>query len=458
MRKFLRHLVMGFKHDTVAWLETLVVAIISTYVWTRSGVLLPNSHDSFLWPIIGPLLISLRYGFAKGVICALAMSAMLAALLERSNLIEYFPSYVSVGMMLIIMIAGEFRDQWDDITQKNLAEFEYINQRRASLAQSYQLLKVSHDQLEQRTAGQTVSLRASVSELQKIATLHNERRLEFLGEPILNLLSEIGGIEVGGIYSVDSKDTAHRKQRAGYEKLNPLPHAEIGTDHLLDTSDPMFKDMMERKQLLSPAKLDEHHTHSSRYQLCIPMVDTHDDLQGCIVAESAKFFMLTPANIALLSLVANHAADLLCDAIVAPILQESDKEAFLRYIDRAEQNRLDQGIDSTLVYCVDHVGTHHETLQSIVKFRRGADVYWSFTTSSGKPALAVLLPLTNASHAAQYVGRLEKLLQDDLGDNRNEVSIWGPWVIDRDDQDIDAAMRELGIVNDHMAIFASHRY
>ncbi|GHA34611.1 PelD GGDEF domain-containing protein [Photobacterium aphoticum] len=427
----------GLRTSGLAWLETVLVAVIAIYIWTQSDSLAPTSTEhNFFWPLFGPLLIALRYGFAKGFTCALLTTAGLATIMNITGHIEYYPLSLAIGTIMVAMIAGEFQDYWYNINRKHQLDQQYMQQKIDSFTQNYHLLKVSHDQLEQRTAGQTVSLRSSISALHKIATQHSEQRLEYLGHPFLNLLAEIGGIEVAGIYKVQDN------------KIIPKAEATLGDHHKLVLSDPMLQDMLATKKVLSPAKLAANQTHQSRYQLCIPLLDTYGTLQAAVVAENAKFFMLTPANVALLSLVSNHAADLLSDMIVTPILAPHQNDMFLQYIKRARYNKRHYGADSSLVVCIDSQNKHKHIIDSVIHYRRGADVYWSCRTRRQQHGLAVLLPLTSLYDAQHYIRRLEELLHSQLGDDIQDIDIIGPLSLAKDKQEIKKLMNELGAYNE----------
>lgn len=425
--------------------RNLIVAILSIYIWVESDSLAPTSTEhNFFWPLFGPLLIALRYGFAKGFICALFTTSGLATIMNASGMLDYYPMSLAIGTIMVAMIAGEFHDYWHNINKKHILDHQYMAQKLDSFTQNYHLLKVSHDQLEQRTAGQTVSLRASISALHKIAAKHAEHRLEYLGQPYLNLMADIGGLEVAGIYQVS------------HGKISAKPAATLGDHHRLVENDAMLLDMLETKKLLSPAKLEANQVHQSRYQLCIPLLDTKGTLQAAIIAENAKFFMLTPANVALLSLVANYAADLLSDDIITPILQPHQSDLFIRYLNRASYNKRHYGSDSSVVVCVDSAGRHHQELDNTISYRRGADVYWSCRNKQGNAALAVLLPLTTAYDAQQYIFRLKELLKDQLGDNANDIDIIGPLSMSTDRTEIRTLMDELGAYDEDMVNTSDH--
>lgn len=437
---------LGFKQDGIAWLETVVIALICILIWLQSGSIDSSEEQHFFWPLFGPLLVSLRYGFAKGFTCALLTTAGLASILNLEGQLGHFPFEMALGTIIVSMIAGEFQDYWIEQNSSHALDQQYMSQKLDSFTQNYHLLKVSHDQLEQRTAGQTVSLRASINALQKIATKHADHRLKVLGQPFLELLADVGGIEVAGIYKVSDG------------KMNTHADATLGDHHQLVKRDPMLKEMLKSKKLLSPAKLKEDQEHKSRYQLCIPLLDTHGTLQATVLAESAKFFMLTPANVALLSLVANHAADLLSDEIVTPILQPHQSNLFISYLKRAQHNKRHYRADSTVVVCVDTSGKHKNALDSTVNFRRGADVYWSCVTRRGYPALAVLLPLTSAYDAQQYINRLKELLKNQLNADLSAIDVIGPLSLSEEQDEITTLMDEFGAYDETLVDSANYSF
>lgn len=443
MIKFWNHFILGFKRDGFSWLETTIVAYISLYIWTLSDYLNSASTEyTFFWPLFGPLLISLRYGFSKGFICVLLTTAGLACIMSVTGELDHYPLSLAIGLILMSMISGEFHDYWHRINQKHILDHEHVTSRLNSFTLNYHLLKISHDQLEQRTAGQSISLRASINNLQKIASKYSSHRLEHLGNPLLNLLSEIGGLEVAGIYKV----TEGKVQTSAY--------AIMGDHHDLDLNDPMLQDMLKSHKLLSPAKLDTNTVHNSRYQLCIPLSDTHKHLQGFIVAESAKFFMLTPTNIALLSLVSNYTADLLSDSIVTPILQPHQSDTFLRYLERAQYNKRHYGSDTCLVACIDTRGYYKQYLDDFINYRRGADIYWSCQTKIGQPALVVLLPMTTIREAHMYIQRFRKQLNEKHSYINDYMDIIGPLSLDKDINQIQSLLKEFGAYNENLAVYS----
>jgi len=443
MKKIRTRLLIGFKRNWIAWSETTVVALFSIWVWNKNGAVnvdtVLGSETSFFWPLFGPMLISIRYGFASGVICGLMVIAGVASSLQLNENLQNFSFSLSVGMILTLMIVGEFRDHWHEINQKFNLDHEYMRQKLESFTKNYHLLKVSHDQLEHRIAGERVSLRASVNRLQEIALKNTENRFENMRSAFLNIIAEIVGLEVAGIYRIKNG------------QIDEIDRAVISEHHVLDLKDPMLKNMMETKKLLTAAKIGKDEIHRSRYQVCIPLLDTADNLQAIAVAEKVKFFMLTPSNVALLSLVSNFAADLLNEHLQVPVLNAQQKHLFEQYMKRAEANRRQFGADTSLVVFVGFPPKYRKALQEVISFRRGADVYWHCFTKEKEPVLVVLLPLTTIWGAQQYVTRIKELLIQSLGDVpitisalEKEVEILGPLMLGKDKKFISSFVQELG--------------
>lgn len=439
----IKNLFSGFRQDWFKWVETLILAAFSIWIWKHSDFFIfdPQGNEgkqSFFWPLFGPLLISIRYGFANGVICALLVILGIASLLSVENNIDQFSLSLGVGLVLVSMIVGEFRDYWDGVNQKHDLDRDYIRQRLDSFTQNYHLLKASHDQLEQRIAGQKISLRASINQLEEIVFENTDDRFGSLCLPYLNLISEIGGLEVAGIYKVTNN------------KLDKSVKASLGDSHELHVNDPMFKDMIKTKKLLTPAKLGETEVHKSRYQVCIPLVDTTGVLRAILVAEKAKFFLLTPANIALLSLVSNYAADLLNENLQVPVLRPEQADLFRSYVKRATENKTHYSADTSLVAFVGLPHKYQLALHEIINDRRGAGVYWQCITKNDRSALVVLLPLTSVWGAEQYIKRIREFLIQSLDDDmtldeESGFEVIGPKILGRDQKFIDDLINELDV-------------
>lgn len=428
-----------FQDDNFVWIEIMVITAISAGSWIYFYSLpVEGGANYFFWPLLGPLLIALRYGFAKGFICAVCMAAILVSVMKGNSMLPLFPSSLVVGIFFTVMIAGEFRNYWQRSIDKYGIEHKRMQQELAGFTKNYHLLKVSHDQLELRNAGQSVSLRTEMNSLQHIALQYDERRLTHIAEPLLALLGHVGGLHVAGIYKVANNE------------VNVDPYAVLGDSHELSIDDRMLQDMLASKKLLSPIMF--HAQHESRYQLCIPLVDTSGILQAVVLAESVKFFLLTPANVVLLSLIADNAADLLSDDLLTPILATHQHDLFTRYVKRAHYNSREYAMDSSLIIFHDRTGTHQQELHALTDHRRGSDIYWTYQPLNQALRLMVLLPLTTPADSQLYITRMQKILFNTLGEHCNDIDIIGSFSFDNAKHDIDGIIKIWGRNDDSILV------
>ncbi len=107
-----------------------------------------------------------------------------------------------------------------------------------------------------------------------------------------------------------------------------------------------------------------------------------------------------------------------------------------------------------LVVCIDTDGAHKKSLDSIVNYRRGADVYWSCRTKHRQNALVVLLPLTTIYDAQQYIKRLKELLSLTITSDSNDIDILGPLSLEQDIKQIKSLMNELGAYDENLAVYS----
>lgn len=423
----------------LVWMEIMFITLISAASWVYfypfpQGL---KAHY-FFWPLLGPLLVALRYGFAKGFICTMLMTIIFVFVAKDDGVLLSFPFSLVIGLFFMVMAAGEFRDHWQRRIDKCVLEHKRMQQKLADFTKNYHLLKVSHDQLELRHVGKPVSLRAEINSLQQLALQHSERRLIHIADPLLALLAHVGGLQVAGIYTVMNDD------------IELQPNALIGDKHKLVLDDPMLQDMLECKKLLSP--ITSHIPHRSRYQLCIPLVDSTGKLQAVVLAETVRFFSLTPANVVLLSLIADNAADLLSHDLLTPVLMEYQHDLFIRYIYRAHYNHREYAMDSCLIILDDSSGLHHNELHSLINYRRGGDVYWVCEPPNQPARLMVLLPLTSMADSLLYISRVKEVLFENLGERSNDIDILGPFSFDKEQGNIDELIKKWGPNDDNTTV------
>ena len=151
------------------WLETLALTAI-----VLVASFFTQQHDPFRlgagfpWPILAPLLAGLRYGFVHGFVSALLILATLGMSINQQ---WQATSGVSAGLgesalLVVAMVTGEFRDMWGRRLHRLEGAYQYRAERLEEFTRNYQLLRLSHDRLEQTVANSGFSLREGIMHLQ----------------------------------------------------------------------------------------------------------------------------------------------------------------------------------------------------------------------------------------------------------------------------------------------------
>lgn len=432
-QNILKRVLVGLKNDKMAFVESLVVAILSLLSWffidRESG---NTSHNYFFWPMLGPILISLRYGFSKGFQCFAFLTVSMFFLKQLMFEDINFSLPILIGSGLIIMITGEFTDYWRKSIKENELNYVYMEQKLQSFTQSYYLLKISHDQLEQRAASKIMSLRTSIQILQKTALTKVDNRLESLGDECLHILSDVVGMYEAGIYLVKDDQVQNNCISA------------IGKGHSLVPDDPMLLEMLDKKRIFTPANIHDVQDEDLHYQLVIPLVDSYNKLQGVVLAEKVKFVALTDANLALISLVASYMANFMCEKLYTPILKPEQGKIFNQYLEQLHFNKLHYGADSALVIFVDKSPEQTLPIKKFIDYRRGADIYWNCFTPKGEHVMVALLPMTTVFEAKQFIDRLLSVVKDKYDADVRQLEMLGPYVAFSQSDDVTKVLSTLG--------------
>jgi len=451
LKALVRLVTRASSQPLIVWVETVVVAAISAIIWMNSidiyfdesgpvPVFTVENTSEFFWPLVFVVIVALRYGFSMGFISAILSIVLTLSFFKYHNITDYFSYYQAVGMLVVNMIAGEFRDVWEERLHRNDLDYAFMKKKLSLFTQNYFMLRSSHDQLEQRMAGQVVSLRSSISELEKlnerypILGVNQHDRITTLAPHVLKLLASIVVMEEAGLYRVENG------------KIDPKPLASIGKMDDLDLKDSMVKDMLESRELLSPINLYE--TDSTlKYQLCIPLVDTAGVMHACVVVSQVKFFTLTSQNIAILNLVSAYAADMMSTGVIAPVIQTSEKDLFLSYLKKALDENKFHGQNSSIVFCKGYTDAALALFDKTISLRRGADIYWKRKNNDDETILVVLLPLTSKLQAQLYIDRVDRLMTRE-SDGAIKLDFTGPLDVSVENEQLISELKKLDLKDD----------
>ncbi|AMB85018.1 sugar transporter [Pseudomonas agarici] len=395
-----------------SWLETFLVTalVIGLGLWLTPQDPL-QVQGEFPWSVLAPLLLGVRYGFVRGLISA---SLLVAAffVLRQSGLAGYAqiaPSYV-VGVLVCGMLVGEVRDLWERRLLRLQMANEYRQYRLDEFTRAHQILRVSHDRLEQRLAGSDQSLRSSLLGLRERlrAVADGDDSLTLLAEPVLTLLGQYGSLRVAGLYRVE-------QPRSPTPTLTLL--AATGTMGPLDNRDLLVRLCLEREELVSVREelIDSGGQAAvSSLQACIPLVDIHGRMLAILAVRQMPFFAFQERTLSLLALLAGHIADLLHHDPEVLQLENVDAQHFSRQLKRSLVNVEQHGLSGCL-YAFELTQPNDELAPLFERSRRGLDLHLTLINNRGNALLLVLLPLTSAEGAEGYLARLGRLIHEYFG-------------------------------------------
>lgn len=395
----------------VSWLETLFLSglVIALGYWlTPDDPLMV--HGSFPWTVMAPLLLGMRYGFMRGLVSAvLLISALIAYHRYGNELYPELPASFIVGVLISGMLVGEFRDIWERRLERLDMANDYRQLRLDEFTRAHYILRISHDRLEQRVAGSDQSLRSS------LVGLRNQLRslprgndpLAALADPVLSLLAQYGSFRAAGLYRV-SGDT-----------VVPTPLSAVGEVGSLSERDLLVRMCLQRGELVSIREQllerGEHQQHS-RYQLCVPLIDTEDRILAILAVEQMPFFSFNDRVFGLLAILAGHIADLILSDPQTLQLEDMDSQEFSQNLKRSLSDVQNHGLDASLFALeVEESGHSEELLRLIEGSRRGLDLQRKVINQRGRTCVLVLLPLTSGEGAQGYLYRLNTLLSERFG-------------------------------------------
>lgn len=377
-------------------------------------------HASFPWLILAPLLLALRYGFAQGLISATTLSLLMYALFRSHRLgVEQFPGSLVLGLLLVAMLAGEFCDMW----HRRLDRLSELNRYRHVLVQkftrSYQLLSLSHEQLERRVLANTRSLRETMTYLRQRALAIDPKGDDGREVPhlMMEVLGSFGLLQVAALYHVDE-----------FGILVPQVVAKLGNPAAVPIDDPMLMQALRTRQLtcirpddpLAPQPSEEEapQIQSQMLLAVIPLGDVHGRLWGVVTVQAMPFEALSREHLNLLAVIGGHMGDLL--ALGAGGGSQQFHTALLRCHIDARDHRLAAMLTALRL----DMKVAPKTLWSeLLELHRGLDQPWLMHDRYGNPVLLLLMPLTDAEGSRGFLSRLDRFCEDRYGKSLQESGV-----------------------------------
>ena len=129
----------------------------------------------------------------------------------------------------------------------------------------------------------------------------------------------------------------------------PTPLSAVGEVGSLSERDLLVRMCLQRGELVSIREQllerGEHQQHS-RYQLCVPLIDTEDRILAILAVEQMPFFSFNDRVFGLLAILAGHIADLILSDPQTLQLEDMDSQEFSQNLKRslsdASEKRLNE--------------------------------------------------------------------------------------------------------------------
>lgn len=404
------------------WVETVTITTLFFVVGVLTHPEDPLlTRGAFPWSVFAIILIGMRYGSSEAFAASVALhvAAGLHALYTGEGLWP-LPLTFSLGLLICSLLVGQFRDTWEQKTEKLERSNEYRQARLEEFTHSYHVLKISHDTLEQTHAGKRNSMRSAL--LTARAELQGADS-EAIGNLLLELLSTYIAARAASFHTVTSTT------------INADPDAVLGKAEPLNQDDPMLRKAV---TLLSTVSVKPEDTASlgSRElgapMVIIPVVDAYQRLHGVVAINQIPFFSLTEKNLQLASIIAARFADYLRASERVPTsdsaatANSASEELYwfvyqtLRCLDQANNYGLQAHI------LLNEFGDQQDAsdyVATVESETRGLDHTLSWQAPDGRVHLVMLLPLTDANGANMFMERFNRYIQSKHGVDLLEAEI-----------------------------------
>jgi hypothetical protein len=386
------------------WFETLaltaVVLAASFFTQQQDPFRL---EGGFPWAVLAPLLAGLRYGFVYAFVSALLILAMLGvAINQQWQAASGFPLAWAIGVVLVGMVAGEFRDSWGRRLHRLEGAYQYRAERLEEFTRSYQLLRLSHDRLEQTVANSGFSLREGIMRLQsELETIEGLTQASFAR--LLEFVAEYAALTQACIVGITGDRVDSAKVLAA-----------VGDHFPIDDSDPVVRAALESGELAAVNLVKERAADQNTLLAAIPLADSTGDIHAILLVRSMPFFAFNEDNLKLIDVLTAHGVDHLRFGAAT-----SSAARFIAAFERVRQDHARFGLDATLLRIRSvtgekaELGRVYEKLHSAV---RGIDVMCmgrdrkGDKADKGEAVIWILLPLTDIAGARAWMQREEGVL------------------------------------------------
>lgn len=393
------------------------VAITETIALTLLGILLgycfmPEapffSGLGFSWLMLGPSLSGIRYGLSYALNSVLLIVIIVyVSQLYQLTWVQGTPVGLGLNLLFTAVIAGEFRNYWYRRIKRLYAAAAYLNERLSEVSHAFNMLKHSHDRLEQMVASR-VSLRDSILSIRRqILLSHTDKEdLNGLGLLILRTLADLGSLQGASLHAMNAKTNT----------VNTQPVAYIGYPSVLDLQNNLLLKSLTTRKTVS-LKLNLITQEEKELLLVIPLIDVYGKIFGVITVNKMPFRAFREDNIQLLSILGGYIGDLMGTKL-HPDRFFKDENLMFFYIQsmRCMEDVLNYNLSACLLGIEICNPMYSERLTNlIVRRQRGLDQILLQKNKSGNNVALLILPLTDLRGVDGYWLRLKNIIKSETG-------------------------------------------
>lgn len=433
---------LSTKLSGLAWLEIFFFGglLPAVLVWLGRSQPLPLVLSVLL---LGPLLLGLHYGFVAGTGGAALTAGSVAWLASlKPEILTELPKVQVIALLLVGMCAGQARDHWAARLRRLIYLSDYHQARLLQFTGAYQLLQVSHAQLERRLAGGASSLRTALQRLK----LHEpvlqggaREPLGGIGPWLLEIMVEAGHLHTAAVYALNERGA-----------LQVPAVATVGKACGLSLFNPLLRETL-RSGTLTSVQPGNEAIHENVIAV-IPLIDAFGHVHGVVSINDMPFLSVHQETFELLGLLGRHIGDILAgktrrveDAQGLHGLRES----LTRNLADAKSNAWPAAL---LAFRLLDPVRRDACLMACCHGSRGLDQSWVILNRKGQTVVLTLLPLTDEAGVRSYLARLESRDMD--GGVRARAMVSHLWMLDKS-RSAEALLAEIGAVCNIEALDAS---
>jgi len=373
----------------------LFVPLVGAQVFSNDPL---GLNAGFPWLAALPVVFAARYGSGWGISCGIIAALMCAYPWAAYEGQTSALVVLAVGTVILCVVVGDSATAWRRRSGQAEAENQYLRHRLKEFSNDYHVLKVSHGQLEEYMAGQRLSLRSALQQLQPVLSSSDDGLKA--GSELMAVFAQFCSVQIAGLYPIENG-----------AQLNVEPVATHGDMVALPKDDPLLSLAIEERKLVS-VKVESlaNDANESELLAVVPLVDAQGQLHGVLAIKDMHFMAFQQDNLNILALLGGYIGDMLTRSRGQ---SQSNTGLFSAELDTALRFARSHSVQSTLV-CIRLI--EHNQSEAVLDFITGSirslDSAWMPPEDYATPSAAVLLPLMTEMQSEAYLLRLRSAVQE----------------------------------------------